>query len=196
MVLKIKKVNEKEFLYTVFFQDYGKLTVTKKKKGKEKPIDTGYTINCEIITKEQRDIHTIWNIQILHQFSCDEKDFQTIQEYLHMIKDILNNIPQGSPHREVFNILEHIAKNSKKLSYTQILLTRIKLKEIVWNISQTWWSTTVQKILKFIENHKIQDILKLTGIDTETLKDLEQLLMQRWRFVEAHNHWNLYQRLQ
>lgn len=93
VVLKVQKQNDKQLLYSVFFRDYGKLLVSKKKKTREKPLDIGYCITCEIITKSSKDIHTIGNIKILSEFNHTLKDFQTIQKYLEIIHTILKEIP-------------------------------------------------------------------------------------------------------
>jgi recombinational DNA repair protein (RecF pathway) len=68
IILKISKVKDKDFIYDIFTFDYGRIKVQKKEHKKEKTMDLGYIINCEIETKEQRDIHKIKNIKIKSEF--------------------------------------------------------------------------------------------------------------------------------
>lgn len=175
IVLKVKKQSEKEFLYTIFFRDYGKLTVTKRKKGREKSIDIGYNINCEISTKESREIHTIGNIKVIDQFSYENKKFEIIELYLTLIQFLLQNIPAGVPHGEAHKIMEEINKQSSSITPENILLAKLKIKSIFGDIQETCSNTTLQKIIKFINSHSIKDIWKLTGIDRSTFEKLKQL---------------------
>lgn len=175
VVLKVQKQNDNQLLYSVFFRDYGKLLVSKKKKTREKPLDIGYYITCEIITKSSKDIHTIGNIKILSEFNHTLKDFQTIQKYLEIIHTILKEIPTWVPHREIQDVLEHLSLEYNSIWYIELILAHIKIYEILWDEKQSN-DITIQKILKFIRNNKISAILKLKWIDEEIQKKLEQLL--------------------
>ena len=65
IILKIHKIRDKDFLYTIFSKDYWKIMCNKKFSKKEKTLDLWYLINFEIITKENVSIHKIKNIKIL-----------------------------------------------------------------------------------------------------------------------------------
>ena len=71
IVLQVGKYSEKELYYKIFFRDYGILTVTKKKKVREKTIDIGYFISLEIITSSQKNVHTIGNIRVKCFFTSE-----------------------------------------------------------------------------------------------------------------------------
>lgn len=51
VVLQVHKQQEKENIYTIFSSDYGKIRIKKKFSKREKNIDIGYIINCEIDSK-------------------------------------------------------------------------------------------------------------------------------------------------
>ena len=59
IVLRMGKISERELWYKIFFQEYGVLMVQKQKKVREKPIDIGYHVGCEILTHEHKKSHTI-----------------------------------------------------------------------------------------------------------------------------------------
>ena len=176
IVLKVKKINEQDFLYTIFFRDYGKLNVTKKKKTREKTLDIWYGVNCEIITKNLRNTHTIGNIQISHHFLYEDKSFKIIELYLKLIKTILSEIPNGSPHSELYEILCFLNIYSKNISQQQILLTYLKILIILKNLEPKHTDVTIEKILKFLNTKHIQDVFKLKWIDLYMEKTLEQII--------------------
>jgi len=174
IVLKVKKQNEVQSLYTIFFHDYGILTVQKKKKSREKPLDIGYVVQCEIITKSSHDIHTIGNIKILSQFIYENREYKSIELYLRLIQYILKEIPKWVPQAEIFSLLKYISENSKVLWYTHLVLLYIKVQYILWNMWTHSLNLTVQKILRFIEKTKAPEICKLSGVNSDILAELEQ----------------------
>lgn len=93
-----------------------------------------------------------------------------------MIKTLLSEIPIGTPHREIYKILEFINKQDISTDYQKLILCYLKIQSILGNISPENTDITVQKILKFIESHKIEAIVKLKGIKDDIEKKLEQLL--------------------
>jgi len=86
----------------VFFENYGKLVVMKKKKSREKALDIGYMFNCEISTREGRDIHTMHNIKILHYFDYKDRPFSEIENFMKLLSFVNKNLPEGNPIFEVF----------------------------------------------------------------------------------------------
>jgi len=175
IVLKVKKQNEKESLYTVFFRDYGILIVQKKKKVREKALDIGYNINCEIVTKSTQDIHTIGNIQISSQFIYEDREYKSIELYLKLVGYILKEVPRWVPHWEIHTVLQYLSKNSEWLWYEKILLSFLKIQCILGNTKEID-DETIQKILKFVEWNKIERIMQLQWVDEEIIKKLEHLL--------------------
>ncbi|MDQ7009242.1 MAG: recombination protein O N-terminal domain-containing protein, partial [Candidatus Gracilibacteria bacterium] len=67
VVLKIKKLEEKNILYTILSSDYGKILCNKKLNTREKTLDLGYFIDFEIDVKHGVNIFNIKNIQILSE---------------------------------------------------------------------------------------------------------------------------------
>ena len=94
IILKIHKVNEKDFLYTIFTQEYGKIICQKKYSKTEKSLDIGYLIQFEIETKEDKKIHKMRNIKILSDFSPTNKNFDVLNNYLELLAMIHQNTPE------------------------------------------------------------------------------------------------------
>jgi len=176
IVLQLKKIDEKEIFYKVFFRDYGILSVKKKKKAREKPIDWWYFIACEIITQYEKNIHTIGNIKIKSFFQTEWKSYNDIASFLKILWHIKQELPEWSPHYEIYDILVLFIQNEKHITSVSLLLTQLKIKQCFWNLPDTHIDQTTQKILKFIHTHHYKDILRLKEIPEETQKKLEQML--------------------
>lgn len=175
IVTKIKKIDEKGYLYLVFFRDYWFLWVSKRKKAKEKSLDLGYNFNCEIHTSSSKNIHTISNMRIRNFYISENKWYKEIEAFLWFLNFLTKEIPEGNPHEEIFESLE-IYLSSSHQSFESFLLLRIKAKEILWNL-EIWHSDeTTRKILKFISNKSYKEIIKLRNIPEESKKFLEKLL--------------------
>lgn len=110
IIIRIQKIKENDFLYTLLTFDYGVIIGHKKlSKSNIKPLDIGYIIHFEIITThEKSEIHKMTNIKIISEFICENKTFEEIHQYLSLLKTIHKNIPSGVPQREIFEIIEKI----------------------------------------------------------------------------------------
>lgn len=172
VILKVKKQSDNQFLYTVFFRDYGILTVQKRKKWKEKTLDIWYLINCEIITYQWKEIHTIGNIQIKGQFKYEWRTYKEIEIYLKLIQYIIIEVPVWIESKEIFSHLKYISENNEKFSYCQIVLFFLKIKILLWELNYLWNNVTIQKILLFLEKNKPETIIKLSWISEEILEEL------------------------
>jgi len=166
-------MDEKNLLYTIFFRDYGKLLVTKKQKTREKSIDIWYAINCEINTSSSRNIHIIWNIKISNQFIYEDKNYEIIQQYLILLRNILIDIPVWVPHIEIYDTINFLNTESSNTNLQKIILTQIKIKTILWEISLENKNITIQKVLKFINTHKIHDIFRLGKLENNIINTLK-----------------------
>lgn len=113
-------------LYTIFFKDYGVLLVSKKKKARERPIDTGYCIQCEIITKNKSQIHTIGNIKIIDYYSPTRKPYSQVESFLSLITYIKKNLPKESPHFELHDTIWSLITLGEKINSEKVLLIRLK----------------------------------------------------------------------
>lgn len=176
IVLKIIKVSQGEMIYRILFRDYGILSVSKKKKVKEKPIDIGYLISCEIITKKYRDIHTVGNIKILSYFKPSEKPYLDVESFLYILSRIHKEVPEWNPHYEIYDILSHCINVEWELNSSKILLTHLKIISVLWNLQELHKDTTCEKTLKFIHKYSYKKILELRDIPQDTKKHLEQML--------------------
>lgn len=185
IILKIDKVNSKgkensldngikswEFLYTIFTRDYWKIKCNKKLSKIEKNLDLWYLVNFEITTKENVSIHKIRNIKILSEFCCDNKTFIELNSYLIILSIVHNRIPAGNPIYELFDLLESINTHSN-MSLNKLILSRLKIISILWELNENHSNTTIWKILKFINSNKIDRILRLTWITEELTKELD-----------------------
>ncbi|MDA9129350.1 recombination protein O N-terminal domain-containing protein [Candidatus Gracilibacteria bacterium] len=176
LVLRVIKLSEKELLYKIFFREYGILSVKKKKKVREKPIDTGYLLHGEIITQFGRDIHTIGNIKILCFFDTKNRVYSDIERFLKILSLVHTELPAGIPHIQIYDILSYLIENTTKLSGYKLLLTQLKISQSLGNLPEKNPDETTQKILKFIHNHSYQDIMRLGKIPKNVLKNLEEIL--------------------
>ena len=174
IILKIHKPKDKNFLYTIFTYDFGKILVSKKKNSKEKTLDLGYIVNSEIRTKENLNIHSISNIKIVSEFNYENKDFKLIEDYLKLLGLVLKNTPDWSPIFEVFNILE-LVNIYKNITSQKLCLARLKVLNCLWELDINHKDATVWKILKYINNHSISDILRLTGINDDIHRKLQEI---------------------
>jgi recombinational DNA repair protein (RecF pathway) len=176
VVLHVWKYSENQLYYQLFFRDYGVLTVSKRKKAKEKPVDIWYFISCEVITKEKNSVHTIGNIKILSFFETQNISYSHIESFLLLLGYIKNNLPNGSPHYEIFDIISQAIDSQDTLNVDKLILTHIKVIACFWNLWDTHKDPTTQKILKFIHTNKYSQIMKLWAIPEENKKHLEYLL--------------------
>jgi recombinational DNA repair protein (RecF pathway) len=172
IIIKIDKMKPGEFLYTIFTKDYWKIRCNKKLSKQEKTLDLGYLINFEIYTKENVSIHKINNIKIISEFNHENKSFTELNNYLGILAIVLNKTPTGSPVYELFELLETI-NHINDINETKLILFKIKIISIFWELNETHNNETVQKILKFINANKIERILKLTWINEDVLSLLK-----------------------
>jgi len=184
IVLKIDKVNsnsswekikDKELLYTLFTKTYWKIKANKTYSKNEKNIDIWYVINFEIITSVNKKIHKIKNIKINSEFNLNkDKNFSEINNYLETLSLIYREIPEWLSFEEVFKIIEEI-NTYEKIDLTKLILAKLKIKSLLWILDIENKNPIISKILKFINVSKIDSILKLTWINNELKKELENL---------------------
>jgi len=172
VILKIYKLAGNDFLYTIFTYDYWIIKASKKNTKNEKSIDLWYLINFEIETKEEKKIHKIRNIKISCEFNTENKNFATINAYLTILWTILHKSPTGVPIYEIIEVIEAILKY-ENINETKLILSRLKIINILWELDINHENKTVWKILKFINNNKISEILRLWGIEEEVNRELE-----------------------
>lgn len=173
IVLQVGKYSEQELFYKILFRDYGILTVKKKKKVREKPIDVWYFISCEILTNSERKIHTIWNIKVKCFFIAEWKPYKHISAFLHLIQYIKQELIEGSPHYEIYDILSQYIENCER---NELILTHLKVIQCLWSLQDTHNNIDIQKVLKFIHTHNYKDIMRLKNIPDELRWDLEKIL--------------------
>lgn len=175
IVIKSKKISEKNNLYTIFTSDYGKILCNKKFSTREKPLDSGYLINFEIEVKEWINIHKIKNIKILWEFNSFWKDFSLINNFLQLLNIIDKKVPEKLENREIFQTLENVVRY-KDLSTTKIILIQLKIYNILWILDLEHPNPTIKKILSFIHKNKSWEILRLSGINQEIERELEKII--------------------
>ena len=174
IILKINKIKNKEFLYTIFTKDYWKIKCNTKLSKNEKILDLWYLINFEIYTKENVSIHKIRNIKISSEFSYENKNFKQINLYLVILSIINKNTPDWTAIYELFELIEilNITLDNDEI---KLNLIRLKIISILWELNEYNSDITISKILKFINSNKIEKILKLTWINEELKNKLETI---------------------
>jgi hypothetical protein len=174
LVLQTKKLSEKEFLYQVFFLEYWILWVKNRKKVREKPIDTWYLFQCEIITSGKNSIHIIWNIKILALYQSENKSYKDIEQFLRLLWKIQSEIPIGNPHSDIFTIIAFCI--SENLYAEKILLMHLKVVDILWNLPNLHSDFATEKTLRFIHKYWYKEISRLWEIPKVIQKNLELML--------------------
>ena len=166
-------MNEKDFLYTIFTQEYGKIICQKKFSKTEKSLDIWYFIQVEIETKEDKKVHKMRNIKILSDFAPANKGFQILQAYLELLALILRNTPEWVQVYGVIDIIQAIHEY-ENISAEKILLAKLKLLHIFGSLPDEHQDQTIHKILHFIHKQKISEILRLSGLSRDIKKHLEE----------------------
>lgn len=113
------------------------------------------------------------NIKIKWEFKTENKSFSEINWFLETLWYLLRNFPEWVSNYELFWILEYIIK-LKHLSEIQIILSKLKIKNIFWELNLEDKNKTVSKILKFINSNNIETILKLVWVDEKVEEELKR----------------------
>ncbi len=178
IVIKSKKISDKNNLYTIFSSDYGKILCNKKFSTREKPLDSGYLINFEIEVKEWINIHKIKNIKILTEFNSFWKDFSLINNFLNLLNIIDKKVPEKLENREIYKTLENLIRY-EPLTSAKIILIQLKIINILWILNLDHQNPTIKKILTFIHKNKSWEILRLSGISEEIEGELMKTISFR-----------------
>ncbi len=176
IVLQVWKYSENELFYKIFFRDYGILTVKKRKKAREKPIDIGYFISCEIVTHHGKTVHTIGNIKIQSFFETKQRTYSEIEAFLRLLSRLKKEIPEWHPHHEIYDIISWCINTQDILTDNKILLIHLKIISSLWSLWDAHSDEITQKTLKFIHKYNYKEILKLWEIPQQVLKNLEHML--------------------
>ena len=176
VVLHIFKLKEKEFLYTIFTSDFWKIKATKKYSKKEKTLDLWYLINFEIETNKNSDINKIKSVKIISEFLNQQKNFIQINNYLTLLSIIAKNTATWVPHIEIIEIIKQINTYNKPDLEIKLVLSQLKIVDILWELNINHQNQTVWKILNFINKNNFSKILKLSWIDKEIKKELQNIL--------------------
>lgn len=174
IILRIQKLKDKQELYTIFTREYGSIQVTRKYSQRNKPVDLGTIISSEIETKPERDIHTIRNLKIRSQFDAQRASFEMTHRFLLLLHYAYTHLPLGHSIPEVFEVLSELAKIQSPETQ-DILLSQLKIMDILWNLDIEHQDATIKKILRFIHESPIQKVLKLTGLKDEDTQKLEEV---------------------
>jgi len=175
IILKIKKLEEKNNLYTIITSDYWKILCNKKLNTREKTLDLGYLINFEIEVKKWVNIHNIKNIKIISEFNSLWKKYSTIESFLILLNIVHLKLPEKLINLEVFKTLKEIIKY-KNINSVKLVLSQLKILNILWLLDLENKNLTIKKILYFINKNNIENILKLTWINLELEDELKKIV--------------------
>lgn len=186
VIIKVKKIADKNNIYTIFSNDYWKILCTKKISNKEKTLDIGYIIHCEIEVKQWVNIHKIKNIKITWEFRSIWENFSIINNFLILLSIIEKKVPENLENKEIFHSLESIifyhhphllnSKDGRKITPIKIILIQLKIISLLWLLNIHDKNPTIKKILSFIHTNKAENILRLSGISEELGRELEELV--------------------
>jgi len=176
VVLKITKLNNKEFLYTIFTKNFWKILATKKFSNKEKNLDLWYYVNFEIETSKNSDINKIKSIKILSEFLSQDKNYSQINNYLILLNSILKKTAFWVANHSIVEAIKQINIYSKDDLEIKLILANLKIINLLWELDTNNKNPTISKILNFIDKNNIENILKLTWINDEIKKELQNIL--------------------
>lgn len=174
IVIKKEKIKENEFIYTIFTYDYWKIKAVKKESKKEKMLDLWYLLNFELYLSDKNDLLKIRNIKITWQFDTVNKSFSEINTFLELLNIILKNTPEKIAVYEIYHIFE-ILKNQETINEVKIILSKLKVLDILGILDINHTNPTIVKILKFIINNNIKNIIKLIWINEELKNELKKI---------------------
>ena len=182
IIIKITKLDNKEFLYTIFTEKFWKIITRKKISKKEKTLDLWYYITCEIESSKKSDINKIWWIKILSEFLSKNTEYQNgkkfseINNYLMLLNTILKKTAFWVPNTPILEIIKKINKYNKNDLEMKLILSNLKVINVLWELNIENKDITISKILKFINKNEITNILKLSWINEKQKKKLQNIL--------------------
>ncbi len=176
IILKITSLKESEFLFDVFSYDFWKLKLKSKKNKREKLLDVWYIIDFEINVQKENNINEVRNIKIKNEFDYLWKDYEIILEYLNILKIVDEKCPLNMPIFEIFNIINEVNK-FPDITNEKLIFAQIKIYNILWILNIENRDEKIKKILKYIRNENIKNILKLKWLDLKKKEILKNILV-------------------
>jgi hypothetical protein len=182
-ILLKKNINHKNIIYTIFTEDYWKITVFSKEKTQKKRIDLWYILSFEIKNSNNKNILYIQNIKIIKEFNYLNLNFETINFYQILLTLIHKLLPEK---KQIFNIVEIIEKiniisNNEKISWTKIfekiIFACLKIINILGLLNIENKNPEIKKILNFIDKNNFYTILKLSWLKEKNKKIIEKIII-------------------
>lgn len=174
IILKIED-REKQYFLTIFTQEFWKIKVVSKKAKLQKTLDIWYNINYEIIVKKSNSLNTILNINIKNQFNYNKFNYEIILEYLNLIKIIYNFCPLNHKINWIYEIVNEL-NSFKNITEEKIIFLQLKILNVLWILNTNNDNLKIQKILLFIQNNNIWNILKLKWLKLWDKQELKQII--------------------
>lgn len=180
IIIKIIKWTEKDDILQVFFQNYGILSVKNTKNKRKIWMDIWNLISAEIYTRSENSLATLQAVKVLSYIPSDTLNYKSQLAFLEYITDIKTYIPLWYPHYESFQLSEKLLQIWKTLRYQDILLARLKLREILW---EGWELVSnkvfLRKIQNFLRSYDTKYIFQLTSLSEEQIQSLEKILSKK-----------------
>ncbi len=176
IVIKIIKKENKEFIYHLMSEKFWKILAVKKLASKEKPIDIWYHINYEIESNKKDKISKLRMIKILNEFNYKNKKFSEIKLFLELIGVISKKVEFGVENLKINEIIKQIIKYEKDDLEIKLILAKLKIVDILWELDIKYRDKLTQRILIFINKNDFKNILKLSWINNRQKKQLQDIL--------------------
>jgi len=176
IILKIKKQENKDFIYHLMSEKFWKIITIKKLNSKERLVDIWYHINYEIESGVIEKISKIRMIKIINEFNYEGKDFAWINAFLNLINIILKRVEFWVENIKINEIIKEILKYNKSDIEIKLILAWLKIIDILWELPINHKNKTISKILIFINKNNFKNILKLSWINDEIKKELQNIL--------------------
>lgn len=214
VILHTMKLSESSKIITTYSEEYGKLSLVAKGAFSNKSkflglLETSYIINSEFYFKENRELHTLSNAEIIHRYKNAKTDFRTLicqmicceltnktqnvgeinPELFNDLQESLIKIDIGS---SLYNTLRYFLFVIKHLGY-QISLSTINNENVYFNLNNGKInSVSGLKLLKnelFIFQNLINDSNETNDI---TLQEFNKIINILIRYTSLHIDKQLY----
>lgn len=175
IILKKNKINEKQVIFDIFSEEFGKIKVWIEEM-KKYPIDVWSIVNINIETKNS--VNKWKSYKIKKNIWYSELDFWWLERILELLKLINKISPEWIEKKiiytDYFDILEYFCIKEKNEITIEIF--KLKLISKYWfllNIENENISENLKKIIKVINIYDIKKILKIIWIE-KIINELKQ----------------------
>ena len=113
-------------------------------------------------------------VKIIKQFEAENKSYDAINNFLDLLNMIIEKMPEWLSNKSIFDVIEAVVWY-EKINETKLLLAKLKIRNILWELNLENKREDIEKILKFINENKIDYILKIKQLDKNMLRIISNI---------------------